>query len=90
MVSPKGDEWVYAFNPEDGKKFWKFACNPKAVAFKPGGRSDKSYIMETPVFHKSLLFASVATTQTMAQVLGICGALILQNPGLKVRMIVGI
>ena len=90
VVSLAGDEGVYAFNPEDGKKPWKFACNPTAVVFKPGGRGDISYIMEPSVFHKGLLFPGVATIQTMVQVLGICGALILQNPVLKIRMMLGI
>ena len=66
VVSLAGDEGgVYAFNPEDGKKPWKFACNPTAVVFKPGGRGDISYIMEPSVFHKGLLFPGVATIQTM-------------------------
>jgi outer membrane protein assembly factor BamB len=59
VVFPGGDGWLYGFDPETGKKLWKFDCNPKAAMFKPGGRGDKSYIMGTPVFHDGFLYASV-------------------------------
>ena len=59
VVFPGGDGWLYAFEPETGKKLWKFDCNPKGTNFKPGGRGDKSYVMGTPVFHEGFLYASV-------------------------------
>ena len=59
VVFPGGDGWLYGFDPDTGKKLWKFDCNPKGATFKPGGRGDKSYIMGTPVFHDGLIYASV-------------------------------
>jgi len=59
VVFPGGDGWLYSFEPATGKKLWKFDCNTKKSAFKPGGRGDKSYIMATPVFHNGKIYASV-------------------------------
>ena len=83
VVFPGGDGWLYAFNPEDGKKLWKFDCNPKGVVFKPGGRGDKSYIMGTPVFHKGLLYASVGNNPDDGPGVGHLWCIDPSKPGFK-------
>jgi outer membrane protein assembly factor BamB len=54
-----GDGWVRGFEADTGKPIWKFDCNPKATAYKPGGRGDRNYIVATPVVHENKVYMGV-------------------------------
>jgi len=53
---PGGDGWLYAFEAKTGKLVWKFDCNPKKSAFKPGGRGNRNYFVVAPVIWENKLY----------------------------------
>ena len=58
VIFPGGDGYLYAFEPETGKKIWWFDCNPKGSEWK-GGRGTKNNLIATPVVYDNKVFIAV-------------------------------
>ena len=58
VIFPGGDGYLYAFEPETGKKIWWFDCNPKGSEWK-GGRGTKNNLISTPVFYDNKVYIAV-------------------------------
>ncbi len=60
VIFPGGDGVLYSFEPATGKLLWKFDCNPKKSAYKPGsGQGDRNYFVATPVVWENKLYIGV-------------------------------
>ncbi len=58
VIFPGGDGYLYAFEPETGRKIWWFDCNPKGSEWK-GGRGEKNNIIATPVIYDDKVYIAV-------------------------------
>ncbi|MEE8257598.1 MAG: PQQ-binding-like beta-propeller repeat protein, partial [Acidobacteriota bacterium] len=58
VIFPGGDGYLYAFEPETGKKIWWFDCNPKGSEWK-GGRGTKNNLIATPVVYDNKVYIAV-------------------------------
>jgi len=75
-IFPGGDGWVYSFRAaptSDGKPelLWKFDCNPKTSAWKPGGMGDRANIIATPVVHEGRVYIATGHDPEFGQAPGI-------------------
>lgn len=58
VIFAGGDGWLYSFEAETGKEFWRFDCNPKGSEWK-NGRGDRNNLIGTPVVYNDMVYIAV-------------------------------
>ena len=59
IVFAGGDGRLYAFEPETGKEFWTFQCNPEGSVYKLGGLGTRNELLATPVIYKDRVYIAM-------------------------------
>lgn len=59
LIFGGGDGWCYAYEPDTGKRIWKFNLNPQGAKWVQGGRGTKNSIISTPVLFDDKVFLAV-------------------------------
>jgi outer membrane protein assembly factor BamB len=56
VIFPGGDGWLYAFEPDTGRRIWKFNCNLPGRPRVRGGRGTRNEFVATPVVYEDRLY----------------------------------